>query len=646
MISSIDQLVTEVSPLWAPPPRQTVCEWAQEHFIVATGADKGRFKPKAYQIEPINALGDARISSVVIMSATQMLKTITILVGIAYVIARDPDPIMVVLPRDSDVSKFSKFRLAPMLREMPALRGLVSEPKARDSSTTIDTKDFPGGPLILTAAGSPGNLAAYAIRYLFCDEVDKYPASSGAEGNPIEVALKRTATFRSRRKLVQTCSPTNAGESQIEAAYNDSDQRRFWVPCPRCERVQILRWPQVRFERKIEDIKRRAATATYECEHCGSRWNDVGRWSAVDRGAWKAEKPFNGSAGFWISELYSPFKTLRELAYDFLRVEKQPERLKVFVNTTLAETWRVPGSAPSWEQLFRRRENYPLGVVPRGALFLTAFVDVQENPARLEVELKAWGRNLENWSIWYEVIAPEREGPDGKAVKTTPADPEPWERLAELLLTEWPHADGGKLPIWTCAVDSGYKSDFVYSFCRQWSQPAYGPAAVYLPLSRYVIPTKGGRDAHKLIEHISDTDAARKRAGLRIVTIGTHYAKEETYDAFRIAAQKTDTPFPARFCHFPLAYSEDYFRGLTAETRVLKDDGTIEWRKDGPNEPLDCHVGNRALAELCGISRFTERDWERLEQKLVRSRQPSALTAPVLETPAAVPAVYAPDPYL
>jgi phage terminase large subunit GpA-like protein len=317
MISSIDQIVAEVSPLWAPPPRQTVCEWAEEHFIVATGADKGRFKPKTYQVEPINALGDARISSVVIMSATQMLKTITILVGIAYVIARDPDPIMVVLPRDSDVSKFSKFRLAPMLREMPALRGLVSEPKARDSSTTIDTKDFPGGPLILTAAGSPGNLASYAIRYLFCDEVDKYPASSGAEGNPIEVALKRTATFRSRRKLVETCSPTNAGESQIEAAYNDSDQRKFWIPCPHCEREQILHWPQVRFERKIADIKQRAATARYQCEHCGARWNDVERWAAVHRGVWRASKPFHGSAGFWISEIYSPFKTLREIAYGF-----------------------------------------------------------------------------------------------------------------------------------------------------------------------------------------------------------------------------------------------------------------------------------------------------------------------------------------
>ena len=56
----------DVVKLWAPPPRQTVCEWAQEHFIVTTGANKGSFRPAPYQIEPINAI--------MIMSATQMLR--------------------------------------------------------------------------------------------------------------------------------------------------------------------------------------------------------------------------------------------------------------------------------------------------------------------------------------------------------------------------------------------------------------------------------------------------------------------------------------------------------------------------------------------------------------------------------------------
>jgi len=53
--------------------------------------------------------------------------------------------------------------------------------------------------------------------------VDKYPATSGAERNPISLARKRLATFRHRRKEILTCSPTAPG-SEIEAA--------FWLPAP------------------------------------------------------------------------------------------------------------------------------------------------------------------------------------------------------------------------------------------------------------------------------------------------------------------------------------------------------------------------------------------------------------------------------
>jgi phage terminase large subunit GpA-like protein len=627
---TVEDAIAEVSKLWAPPPRQTVCEWARDNFIVTTGAKKGRFVPNAYQVEPINAIGDPFVNEIVIIAATQMLKTMVILVGIAYVIARDPDPIMVVQPRDSDVSKFSKFRLAPMLREMPALRGLVSDPKARNSATTIDTKDFPGGPLILTAAGSPGNLASYAIRYLFCDEVDKYPLSSGAEGNPIDVANKRTATYRSRRKRIQTCSPTIAGESQITAAYAETDQRKFWVPCPKCGKPQILAWRNVRFEKKGDDIKKRAETAAYACEHCGALWNDVQRWAAVERGEWRADQPFNGAAGFWISELYSPFKTLRELVADFLKAKDNPERLKVFVNTSLAEVWTVQGTAPSWKRLYDRREDYPYSKVPRGAYFLTAFVDVQENPPRLEVEVKAWGQKGENWSIWYEVIAPERPGPGGRPVRCTPADPEPWERLAELIMADWQHVDGGTLPIWACGVDSGYMADTVYSFCRQWAQPAYGPAGALVPSFRTVVPTKGGHNPFKTIESISSIDAAKVRGGLRIVTIGTHCVKQIVYDSLGKDKPLDEQPFPQGYSHHPGAYDESYFQGLTAETRVVTESGAIEWHVNGRNEPLDTAVGNRAMYELCGGLRLSEAAWAALDQQ----RQDSA--APVV-VPAGIP---------
>ena len=43
----------------------------------------------------------------------------------------------------------------------------VSDVKTARTTSTLDYKAFPGGHLTIAAAGSPGNLAALPIRYLF-----------------------------------------------------------------------------------------------------------------------------------------------------------------------------------------------------------------------------------------------------------------------------------------------------------------------------------------------------------------------------------------------------------------------------------------------------------------------------------------------
>jgi len=392
----------------------------------------------------------------------------------------------------------------------------------------------------------------------------------------------------------------------------------------------------------------RPDTARYYCEKCDRPWNDLQRWQAAQRTEWRGQKPFRGTAGFGrLGHLYAPDKTLAKMVRTWLEINasKDTNELRVFLNTNLAQDWRVKGETPEWRRLYERREDYPIGVVPHGAFFLTLFCDVQGD--RLECEVKAWGRNWENWSIWYEVIAPERPGPDGKAVRTTPADPEPWNRLAELILKDWPHADGGSIPIWCAGVDTGNKPEQGYAFCRQWAQPIFSPQAVLLPRDRYVVATKGGHNPYKLIEHISDTNAAQKRGGLRVITIGTHCAKDELYDALKIEKPLDGQTYPVRYCHYPHDYDASYFQGLTAEERTVTEKGKIEWDSGGRrNEPLDDHVGNRALAELCGISRFKDADWARLEQKLAQSRQPQAAQNSGPAFGGLAGAVYAGDPYL
>ena len=113
----------------------------------------------------------------------------------------------------------------------------------------------------------PGNLARRTIRYGLFDEIDKYPKSAGNEGNPIELAKGRLATFMSRGKWIEACSPTLAGESAIWEEYEKSDQRKPWVDCPKCKFSQVLNFRKsVIFDTTLDSDKI-AASAYYQCQN-------------------------------------------------------------------------------------------------------------------------------------------------------------------------------------------------------------------------------------------------------------------------------------------------------------------------------------------------------------------------------------------
>jgi hypothetical protein len=215
--------------------------------------------------------------------------------------------------------------------------------------------------------------------------------------------------------------------------------------------------------------------------------------------------------------------------------------------------------------LYLRREDYDLGIVPAKASLLVAGVDVQDD--RLEVEIKAYGRGKESWSVDYRVI----QVPDqaGQALKTS--SPEVWQELEALLAADWPRESGGTVPIMAMTIDTGFRPQMVYEFAARHPQPAHGPAGDRISVARTVVATKGTPDFLKLIARVSPTDAARKRQNVRIWHIGTHWAKQEFYDWLRIAlpddgtygaftynAPNDDgtgtTAFTCRFANEPLSW--------------------------------------------------------------------------------------------
>ena len=513
----------------------------------------------------MDVLSDPSIHTVVMQKSAQVGFTETLLNILGYYISQDPSPILWVNPTLEMSEVASKTRLAPMLRDTPILRGLVADAKSRDSNNTLLQKNYPGGVLAMAGANSPAGLASRPVRIVLCDEVDRFPASAGPEGDPVNLAIKRSATFQNR-KIILGSTPTIKGLSRIEQAYLNSDQRRYYVPCPECGEMQHLIWSNLQWQSNAPE------TAVYVCRQCGAAIGEKHKARMLARGEWRAENPgVKGTAGFHINELYSPWRRWTDVVADFLAAKSNTETLKTWINTSLGETWEEQSEKSDPDTLLARRENYTSARLPSDVLYLTAGVDVQDN--RIECEIVGWRQDArdsppESWGVEYHVISGD------------PARTGVWGDLDTLLMQDWTTDDGRTLRIQAACVDSGgHHTSQVYAWCEA-RKGRHIYAIKGMPGARPIWKPKAGKS---------------KKYQAEVWHIGVDTAKDAWYARLKIAA-----PGPG-YCHFPLAYSETYFNGLTAEqvrTKYSKGRPIREWfcPPGRRNEPLDIRC--YALAAL------------------------------------------------
>lgn len=546
----------------------TVSEWSDKHRVLPQKAssEPGRWRTSRtpYLKDILDCLSpNSPIERVVLMKGAQLGGTECGNNWIGYVIHVAPGPMMMVQPTVETAKRWSRQRLAPMIEETPALKGIVKEPRERDSGNTILSKEFLGGVIIITGANSAVGLRSMPVKYLFLDEVDGYPSDVEGEGSPISLAEKRTDTF-SRKKIFLVSTPGFKGISNIEREYEASDQRRYYVPCPHCQEMQYLKWGQITFNKN--DL---SEGVFYRCEHCNKLINEHHKTWMLENGEWIAENPVNGKvAGFHLSSLYSPigWKSWENIVKEFLQAKKDKNLLKTWVNTVLGETWEEEGETISEDNLFNRRESYGPDI-PMDAGILTAAVDTQDD--RLEVEVIAWGKGEESWSI------------DWRAFHGNPAKDDVWNDLDEYLQRKFRHESGAILKILiTCIDTGGHHTKKVYEFVKPRQ-------------ARRVFAIKGSNQTGAaLVGRPSISNSGR----VKLFPVGVTTAKDSIFARLKIEE------FGSGYMHFPSHYDQEYFRQLTAEKIVTKYRKGFPYREymkvRARNEALDLRVYNMAALAI------------------------------------------------
>jgi phage terminase large subunit GpA-like protein len=551
-------------------------------------AKPGRFEPFPFQIEPLDLVIDERYNGMTLCWASQALgKTEVINCVLGWALEAGPGGgMMMVQPTIQMAAGWSKLKLAPLLEDLekPVEDGerTYSTKGTNRTDSTVSLKIWPEGYLVTGGANSAAALSMFSVRYLFFDEVDRYPRSVATRGNdegdPLTVAERRSETF-SDSFSIHTSTPTTKGMSRIEAELNETDIRKWHIKCKKCKRLFVIMWNDIKWE------KNRPETAWLECPHCHAKFGDKERVAMVRKGKWIATNPkVKNKPGFWANAFISllPHKRryksrMHQWSSEYLEAKsKGTDSLRAFINQVLTESFEEPASP---EILFNRREHFFEGddpVLPEGVLVLTLGVDKQLD--RIEAELVGWGVGEESWSLEYKIIPGDFEN---KAFR---------DRIGEWLNEKYVTANGKLLQVASACFDSGDRPESVYKFVRE-----------QMPKPVWAIKGYGGND----IPWVN-----RSSSVPRLVTLNVDAGKGTVYARLGITE-----PGPG-CCHFPFDRDAEWYKQLTSERIVsYVRQGQVYKRFEISggcrNEALDARTYSYAALLLLG-----RLNWKRLAAQM------------------------------
>ena len=560
-----------------PPPEMRLSDWADRYRRIPQGAaEPGRWRTDRapHMREVMDSISDVRIRKVVVMSSAQVAKSETLVNVVGYYMHYDPVPILMMQPTITMAESFSKNRLAKSIQETPVLRGMISD--RRGAGNTILEKVFPGGSIAIVGANSPSSLASRPVQVLLADEVDRYPATAGKEGDPLFLAAERLTTFWNSKE-VYVSTPLIKDTSRIEIEYQHSSQGEWNVPCPECGELQPLEWSGVVFDKDdLDNIQ-------YVCAKCGVVSPEASWKKCFKDGKYIHADPDNPVKGFHLNALGSTLAQWKDIVNKFLLANEEKKKgniepMKVWTNTKMGQTWEEEGTQVNDEELLKRRERYNCEVPPE-VLYLTAGVDTQDD--RFEIEVVGWGPEYESWGIQFAVLYGDNSNMRNQV----------WADLDAFLGQTWQKPDGTKLKIICTCIDSGgHRANQVYKFCK----PRF---------DRRIFAIKGSNDSAAAYIQ-KPTKNNREQAYL--FTLGVDTGKSLLLQRLQVEQEGPG------FCHFPKeegkGYGEDYFKGLTAEKQVLvykMGRPFFEWRiKDNAhkrNEALDCRNYASAAIEIVNV---------------------------------------------
>ena len=578
-----------------PVERVTVSKWAEANRVLPdSNSIPGPWRNSVtpYLVEIMDAFSDEMVEEIIFVKPTQVGGTSAMENMLASAIAQDPAPAMCVYPSNDLAERTVESKLDPMIK---SCKTLAAKYRINDSKKLA--LKFTDMVVYLTGANSPADLASTNIRYLFMDEVDKFPGASKKEADPVSLAKERTKTFFNR-KIFMASTPTLKTGHIWKAKEAADVEKHYFVPCPHCGAFIELKFAQIKRPSK-EDVPEnadRAEMATYVCQECGCVITDQDKGKMLAAGRWKPVRQKTQhpkSVAFWMNTLYSPFTRFSDIAREFMRSKDDPELLHNFANSWLAEPWEDTKLKTNAEMVMERQTEIPEWTLPPWTKLVTGGIDVQENC--LYWTIRAWGDYMTSQNISH-----------GQALSMG--------EVERIMNTELTMPNGEKVMVNLALMDSGDQTEDVYEFCAlnsDWALPCKGTTTM---LSHYRLSTvnKAGSRANGMTLVLVDGGKYKDQIAARM-------RKENGTGAWMVY-QGCDL---------------DYAEQVTAEHKITERSGGKEVQRwvlktsHADNHYLDCEVYAAAAADVLGVRNlYLQNRVEENAQEVKKRAEPKPDTRP------------------
>lgn len=562
--------------LLKPPEELTVSEWAGKYRFLdeRSSSMPGKWKNEMtpYLVGIMDEFNSYQTEKIVFCKCTQLGGTEALNNMICFSVAQDPAPMMIVYPTSELADSVVEQRIKPMLK---ASKETKKHFKERNS--TKKELQFDNMYISIVGSNSPSELASRPIRYLFLDEVDKYPNESKKEADPISLAVERTKTFNNRKIYMCSTPTTRTGHIWEEKEKADVE-KHYFVPCPHCGEFIELKFSQIRWPDDNEKLSAadKAEFAQYICQECGNVINDSDKMEMLQKGKWEIVKEntkFTKTVAFWINTLYSPFTRFSQIAKAYLIAKDDTEALHNFTNSWLAEPWEDTKLKTNAETVMERQTDLPEFVVPEWTRLLTAGVDVQETS--LYYIIRAWGEYLTSQLVTRGQVTSFRD-------------------IERVMNLEYTKPDGTVKLVDLCLIDSGDQTDEVYDFAAMNSE--------------WCLPSKGTSSMVNYFKLSSVNKTSSKAYGMTLALVDGGKYKD------MIAGRMKRENGTGSWMVFD-GIDLEYCTQVTAEHKITEKGGGgklrtrwVQKTSHADNHYLDCEVYGMAAADIMGVRRLFLQD--------------------------------------